>query len=449
VAFDAGPNCIAWSEEVLAVGGRGGKPNRRQVRLYSVKQDFEVLTTLEVPAITGESRAHSLAMSPDGTKLAVGLCESSREEVAIFSSANGWGDPPLLLANPQPESQYCCSTAFSPDGRYLCAGYHPSYQFAIWDVEAAVCIRVIPTKGNDHVCAFSPAGDLLATGGDEGNPVVVHELLPLRPLATFALPGEAAQPISAACASDRLVVLASGKRLAALRRPDGTVLWQTDLEEAAFAWNATMALRPTGDQVAICVYKAKAVSVRDTRTGNELYALKELNSFYLVKYSPDGSLLVVVKRGPECTKVYEAATGKELHSFEGKGGYHADIDPSNTFLAATGPPGTNTMISLESGEEVLALEKGNHMHGGVFNDAGDRMVFGLDNGSEAIVGEKLDGVWRETQRWAKPDGVRWTINAEFSPGDGRYLLLVCRNDGDEARRGRIALLDTETGQEPA
>ena len=45
---DGGPNCLCFSEEVLVVGGRAGKPNQRQVRLYWVKSNFDVLTTLEV-----------------------------------------------------------------------------------------------------------------------------------------------------------------------------------------------------------------------------------------------------------------------------------------------------------------------------------------------------------------------------------------------------------------
>ena len=121
---DHGPNCLCFSEEVLAVGGRVGKLNENQVWLYLVKSDFDVLTTLEVP---GKS-VHSLAMSTSGTKFAVGM---GGDGVAIYSSSDGWGDPPLRLADIHTEQQDVRSTAFSHDGRFLCAGYHPSNQFAI------------------------------------------------------------------------------------------------------------------------------------------------------------------------------------------------------------------------------------------------------------------------------------------------------------------------------
>ena len=132
------------------------------------------------------ARVNNVTMSPDGTKLAVGM---GWDGVAIFSKGtNDWSDPPQQLADIHSEKQQVQSTAFSFDGRFLCAGYEPSGQFAIWDVEAgtAACIRTIET-GDWHACAFSPAGDLLATGGNAGKPVRVHDLLPRGPLDTFSL----------------------------------------------------------------------------------------------------------------------------------------------------------------------------------------------------------------------------------------------------------------------
>ena len=188
-------------------------------------------------------RAHT-AMSPDGTKLAVGMAPDG---VAIYSSHNSWADAPLCLGG---STAGVASTAFSHDGRFLCTGSHPAGIFSIWDVEAAVCIRAIRT-GDWHACAFSPADDLLATGGDQGHPVRLHELSPPPPPGRFAMPGEAKLPISAAAASEAVVVLASGKRLVALARCDGRVLWQTDLEEAAMVVWMPRWPQPTGEQVVL------------------------------------------------------------------------------------------------------------------------------------------------------------------------------------------------------
>jgi hypothetical protein len=110
------------------------------------------------------------------------------------------------------------------------------------------------------------------------------------------------------------------------------------------------------------------------------------------------------------------------------------------------------MVRLESGEEVLALDKSRHAHGGVFNDAGDRMIYTRQhpNPCEVALCEKADdGAWHETQRWDISDKFHWVVHSQFSPGDGRYLLLVSYDEGDKAHHGRIAMLDTATGEEPA
>ena len=69
--------------------------------------------------------------------------------------------------------------------------------FAIWDIEASVCVRTIKRPGTyGCACAFSPADDLLATGGGNA-PIVLHELRPLSAQATFELPGHNQDEVSA------------------------------------------------------------------------------------------------------------------------------------------------------------------------------------------------------------------------------------------------------------
>eukprot|EP01046_Picozoa_sp_COSAG06_P008754 COSAG06_NODE_447_length_15632_cov_47.212193_5_plen_1473_part_00 len=438
-----GHNCLAFSEEVLAVGGRDGKPNKKQVRLYAVESDdFAELATLEVPA----GKAHSLAMSPDGTKLAVGMYPDAG--AAIFSSANGWGDPPQILSNPQVEPQGLCSTAFSHDGRYLCAGYHPSKQFAIWDVEAAVCVRAIQTNGCFHACAFSPADDLLATAGHDGtSPVLVHELLPRGPLATFALPGEAEQPLSAACASDSVVVLASGKRLAALARSGGKVLWQTDAEVDIHGHHHPMALQPTGGQVAVCLQKLKSVSVRDLQTGKPLFQLGPFAGDLIgVYYSPDGSLIMICGCTGLATEIFSATSGEKLHIFVDKESaniHNCAVDPFGKLLATSGWAGTAFVKELESGKIVHHLTDDDHTDAACFDDLGKRMAFSCHprTGPEVVLRDTED--WRELWRVKRPRGMGRVMATHFSPGDGEHLLLSAESSRP------LAILDSKTGEEPA
>eukprot|EP01046_Picozoa_sp_COSAG06_P032093 COSAG06_NODE_3181_length_5722_cov_83.166104_3_plen_886_part_01 len=435
VLDDRGVNCLSFSEEVLAAGGRLGKPNQRQVRLYLVKSDFDVLTTLEVPG----KLVSNLAMSPGGMKLAVGM---TRDGVAIYSSSNDWSDPPLRLADIHTEPQGVYSIAFSHDERFLCAGYFPSGQFAIWDVEAAVCIRVIQTK-DWYACAFSPAGDLLATGGKQGNPIHVHELLPHKPLAAFSLPGGAEQPLSFACASDTVAVLASGKRLAAVRRSDSQVLWQTDVEEDITAWWCAMALQLTGGQVAVCMKQLKRVSLRDMETGQELRQLscgddERING---IEYSLDGKLLTIWANH---SWVYDAATGELLHKIPvatGGNFWGCVVHPSNHFFVTTGFAGDCLVRDLESGETLHELPGNEEMaFSGEFYHGGERLAY-WHSDTKSVQIMAVDG-WKELQSFTVRD---WTAAyLHMSPGGGEYVLVCQCYASDD-----FAIVHVESGEEPA
>ena len=198
---DDGPGALSFSDDVLAIAGRNGEPNAKQVRLLSLRH-FATLKTLE---LTSESKAcMELTFDPSGTRLAVAMGDHLGETPADLlicscSAVDDWDAPPLRLGvlDLCPGQRAVTSVAFSNDGRLLCAGFFPSGTFALWDAEASVCVRIIAhpeTKGHD--CGFSPADDLLATGGGNA-PIVLHELRPLSAQATFELPGHNQDEVSA------------------------------------------------------------------------------------------------------------------------------------------------------------------------------------------------------------------------------------------------------------
>jgi WD40 repeat protein len=457
-----GQNCLAFSEEVLVVGGRKDSPNATELQLYAVHSDFEPLATLEVP----RGKAHNLVISPDGTMLAVGMAGDSTEELALFSRRNGWvPHPPQLLRNPQSKPQRLCSTAFSRDGRFLAAGYFPSDQFALWDVEAAVCIRVLQTADH-HACAFSPAGDLLATGGKNSQPITLHELRPPTvPLATYylsdALPEQ--QLLSAAVASDSVVVLASGMRLAARAKGGGQVLWHTDEAEHISTGRASrrhqyydMALQPTGGQIAVCVSTLE-VSVRDVQTGTEKYKLQPFDVKHQddrplkgVAYSLDGSLILCFGSG---AKIYDAATGEERHAiFEDEDGFSnytsIALCPSRPVVVTTGSQGRGNVVrDLQSDQVLYDFNKENTCFDACFNDAGDHLAY-YTQGGELVVCSTDD--WTEMHRFKArgcfPEYLNYIYSGnparcEFSPGEGKLLLL--------SGKGGFAFLNPQTGKEHA
>ena len=170
---------------------------------------------------------------------------------------------------------------------------------------------------------------------------LLHELQPQGPLAVIPMPGNHPKPLVAACTLGTLFVLASGTRYAAVDWSDAQspkVLWQGDAEQEIYAHHYSMALDPTGKQVAFCLRKLKTVSVRDAATGHELRKLGPVDDIHGVNYSPDGSLLFVF--GKEL-KVFDAETGEEKHSLRDSEDvcyFHAVVDPAGLpFVQELGP----------------------------------------------------------------------------------------------------------------
>ena len=98
----------------------------------------------------------------------------------------------------------------------------------------------------------------------------------------------------------------------------GEIVFQVELESDVQAPLYPMALNCRGTQVACCMEKVKAVSLRDVATGEEAHKLTGPFEGQLagVSYSADGKLVLVF--GDWGTKVYDAASGSLVHSFVDK-----------------------------------------------------------------------------------------------------------------------------------
>ena len=480
------PHTLSFSDELLAVAGQhpgdGVGANAEQVRLFSIAHDFKELRTLEFQDTGGH--AFAVEFNRAGTSLAVAVNayinatadysarpiptgQTWSANLLVFSSMNRkWDEPPerLELGMVYPDDLITVSVAFSPDGKTLWAGCWNGTKgrFARWDLGAGVCTRVIHRLGtNGDVCAVSPANDLLATAG-RGAATVVHNLI-AKPPTTLALP-DGQDPLSAALASEAVVVLASGKHLAARRWSDDTVLFQLDTEEEIAAINYPMALQPTGKQVAVCMEKLEVILLLDLQTGRELHRLN-LEGFsessHLggrisgVSYSTDGSRLLVFGGYPKaCVKTYDAATGQWLCSFlynEGEEGniHHAVVDPLGKWLVTTGWNKCAVVKDLVSGETVHTLHDCCRTQGLCFDEKGDRLAYFLGSGAKShdiVICDAKNG-WHELRRFpVRESDSDWdwdSAHCEFSPGKGEYLLAKLGASG-----GSIAFLDPQTGEEP-
>lgn len=460
-AFADQPHGLDFSHDLLAVGGRIAKPNNRQVRLYSIESGFEAITTLELP-----SGFWRLSFNHVGTKLVVGVCAAAERSdscaatsrdatLYIYSNENDWSEPTLRLDHPEVFGwqHLPFSLAFSHDDKLLCAGYKPSGSFALWDMDAGVYVRTITQPDSQGgACAFSPADDLLALGGCSAI-ITLYELLPAEPLQTFVLPGGWEESLSAACTTEEVTMLASGTRVAAIRRGDEKVLFQTYMEEEVSPHGGKMALQPTGKHVAVCMNKA--VSVWDVQTGQQLHLLNGWKGDARnVTYSADGSLIIV--SGSFTPIVYGAATGDHVQSFKQSTDTeisNAFTDPASTVLVTTSS-GAAAVVDLGSGEIMHHLDNSTMSLGGCFDDAGERMAYflcgknasgatDLFHNGQLILCDATDG-YRELKRITLPT-MGASVYTQFSPGEGKYMLLAT---GGFVPFG-VIILDVETGQEPA
>ena len=307
--FSAGPNAdcpaLDFSKTLLAAGGRD--TFREEVWLFEVTKLADPLLSRLQPfkKIKLGSSCSRLAFNQRGTRLAVGTGEPAN--LLIYSATENWERPLRLGTNEGRVNKLLNSLAFSHDDRLLCAGYYPSDMFAIWDIGAEVCVRSIHRPGTwGCACAFSPAADLLVTGGGNA-PLVLHEMLP-RQLTTSVMMPHDGQVEHAASAAE-LTALSSGSRLCVVQRVDGKLLRELSTEADIHL----LELQPSGDQVAVAMWKTESVCLYDVHTGEPLKLIGTFEGrMYSLQYSPDGSQVVVA--GSFGWKFYSAETGRELQT---------------------------------------------------------------------------------------------------------------------------------------
>lgn len=114
------------------------------------------------PAPTGvPGEARSLAFSPDGRRLALGLVD---HRIAVFErTSTGDGSLFLLRGHEEP----VLALAFSPDGRTLASAAWDR-TVRLWDVERGILRGRLDHPAEVWDVAFAPDGQLLASAGDDG-----------------------------------------------------------------------------------------------------------------------------------------------------------------------------------------------------------------------------------------------------------------------------------------
>jgi len=135
------------------------------VRIWDVAS-AEQVTKVNKRITNVDENVQDLAFSPDGTILAT---SGFWTEIPPDEDAHLWdsstGEPIGVLSNGSDEPDLLRSVDFSPDGGLIATdGYSDVY---VWSVEDERLQTTIPQRSTS-VLAFSPDGERLVTGSDDG-----------------------------------------------------------------------------------------------------------------------------------------------------------------------------------------------------------------------------------------------------------------------------------------
>jgi WD40 repeat protein len=136
------------------------RPNNRRVRVFDAATGGERFVREFDDAIT------CVGASPDGANLAVAVHSTVRgvSNKVVVLDANTSDRLPALSVPKRP----CTALSFSPDGRYLAAGFNGTVQ--LWDLRRLELVRSITGFERPLTAlAFSPDGARLAGGTQDGH----------------------------------------------------------------------------------------------------------------------------------------------------------------------------------------------------------------------------------------------------------------------------------------
>lgn len=288
--------------------------------IYNAKDEFPG------SEIKNIGSAQSVDYSKDGKKLAVGggdgkiriLSVPSYKLLNIIDVAGG------------KYSREIQDLAFSPDGKHIAVGYGRDGQIQLWDATNGKLIRTFDKKwNNDPSISFSPDGKYIAANGDcvwqgENCPGKTYVYDVATGSILHTLNGHNRTTTSSSFSAD-------GKTLATTGN-DGSVIF----------WNM--------------------------ETGSKVRSFMGNNDRMGGKFSPDGKIFATLSwDGDEKTKIWDAASGRNLQTFPSHGTYGESLAFYNSSdkLITIGMNGLMILRDLKSGSTLASTKKADYVYWGI------------------------------------------------------------------------------------
>jgi WD40 repeat protein len=285
---------------------------------------------------------HTVAFSPDGSKLAAGGADRT---VTVWDAATGG-----KLRTLQGITRTVRAVAFSPDGSKLAAG-SADRTVKVWDAGTGKELHTLPGhKDTVASVAFSPDGSVLASGGEDC-------LVKLWDVATGGeirtLQGHTSRVISVAFCPKT-------GRLASAGNDRAIIQWDPTTGQQMLSFRGHnvpgVCYSPDGRRLASGSYDS-TICLWSPRTGEEVFThTGHVKAVHGLALSPDGQRLL--SGGGGGAKLWDVRTGKVLSTLGGFQGLVTAVawSPDGTHLAAGTGSGGPIKVASSEGKGLVHLE---------------------------------------------------------------------------------------------